>query len=640
MLNNYNITTKIIAAMVFIIIGMSIISISSYLGFKKIGEEIEEIAEYQIPISTLIIEVEKDILEEEILTLRFIIAAKDILSEQFKLIEKHVLKLEKETEEMITKAKNEVYKAVNHNVDEETKGNYKYFLKELIILEKEQLIYKEMLIKLDTDVKLPNYKNLQEDTIKLQKQLEKMRKSIIKLVHKLENFLITSTKNTEDDEREALLTIEIISIIVLIISTIISIILSKFIKNSIKNFQEGLLDFFKYLNNETETVHFLDESKNDEIGDMSKIINKNIESIEKCFEEDKKVIQDTVVVLSSFEKGDLTKRVKAVTSNKSLSNLTNLLNNMAQKLEENIENILNVLSEYENERYINEVDINGLKEHFLKLANGINSLGSSISNSLIEGREDAYKLQNSSSHLKNNMNDLSQSSLNAATSLEETAAALEEITRTMSSNTNNIAKMNEYATQVSNTVKNGEILASDTMNAIDEINEQTEAIAEAITVIDQIAFQTNILSLNAAVEASTAGEAGKGFAVVAGEVRNLATRSAEAAKEIKALVENATIKANAGKDISKTMLNEYKNLNNDVKETVELIKNVDDASKEQQLGVEQVNDAVATLDRQTQQNSSIATEANSIADSTYQLSNKILENVNEKEFKGKNNKVN
>ena len=121
--------------------------------------------------------------------------------------------------------------------------------------------------------------------------------------------------------------------------------------------------------------------------------------------------------------------------------------------------------------------------------------------------------------------------------------------------------MSNLASQLQISSKNGEVLASKTTQAMDDIDAQVNSINDAITVIDQIAFQTNILSLNAAVEAATAGEAGKGFAVVAQEVRNLASRSAEAAKEIKKIVEMATAKANEGKAIANEMINGYTTLN-------------------------------------------------------------------------------
>jgi methyl-accepting chemotaxis protein len=171
---------------------------------------------------------------------------------------------------------------------------------------------------------------------------------------------------------------------------------------------------------------------------------------------------------------------------------------------------------------------------------------------------------------------------------------------------------------------------------MDEINTQVNLVNEAIGVIDNIAFQTNILSLNAAVEAATAGEAGKGFAVVAQEVRNLATRSAEAAKEIKAIVERATVKANEGKEIATNMIEGYKNLNSNISSTMNLISDIENASKEQLLGIEQINDAVNQLDQQTQQNAMVASQSHDIALSTDEIAKLIVQDANQKEFEGKN----
>ncbi|WP_412727992.1 methyl-accepting chemotaxis protein [Arcobacter sp. 15-2] len=175
-------------------------------------------------------------------------------------------------------------------------------------------------------------------------------------------------------------------------------------------------------------------------------------------------------------------------------------------------------------------------------------------------------------------------------------------------------------------------LANQTSQAMDSINEQVTAINEAITIIDQIAFQTNILSLNAAVEAATAGEAGKGFAVVAQEVRNLASRSAEAANQIKNLVENAATKANDGKNVSDKMIAGYELLNTNFSETIKLIKDVSSASKEQMTGIEQINDAVTMLDRVTQENAHEANSVALIAKDVSSLANDLVNDASNKKF--------
>jgi methyl-accepting chemotaxis protein len=192
--------------------------------------------------------------------------------------------------------------------------------------------------------------------------------------------------------------------------------------------------------------------------------------------------------------------------------------------------------------------------------------------------------------------------------------------------------MSNLANAVTVSATDGLNLAFKTTTAMDEINEKVSAINESITVIDQIAFQTNILSLNAAVEAATAGEAGKGFAVVAQEVRNLAARSAEAAKEIKHLVEEATQKANEGKVISAEMRDGYKILNDNISETIHIIDDVSRASREQMTGIEQINDAVNMLDRVTQENASEANNIKSIADSVSLLANNLLTDAKSKKF--------
>ena len=368
---------------------------------------------------------------------------------------------------------------------------------------------------------------------------------------------------------------------------------------------------------------------------MSKVINENISTTKKSLQEDRALLSETINVLNSFEKGDLTQRINTKVSNPSLIKLEEVINNMAINLERNINNILKVLEDYRNYKYTNKVDNKDLKVHFLNLANGVNDLGDSITKMLVINKENGLDLFDYSNILLKNVERLSSSSLQAAASLEETSNSLDEITTKLTSNNLNVSKMSQYANEVTTSVKDGQNLASQTTSSMDEINSKVQAINEAITVIDQIAFQTNILSLNAAVEAATAGEAGKGFAVVAQEVRNLASRSAEAAKEIKALVEDATSKANAGKDIADKMIIGYEKLNDNIVKTMQIIDEVGIASKEQQSGIEQISSAVSQLDKQVQENAQVASKTQEIASKTQNIANNVVNDANNKEFIGK-----
>ena len=473
----------------------------------------------------------------------------------------------------------------------------------------------------------------------LYETIEPVSNNIAQLMeHQLKVAAEINNQANEDYDSTVIQTI-ITIVIAFILLIFISFLIISDMTNKITNFKNGLLGFFAYLNRESINSELLEDKSKDEFGEMAKVVNQNILRTQKGIEEDRKLINETIAVLGEFEQGDLCQRLNLDVENPALAELKRVINNMGTVLETNIDNILKVLEQYSNYNYLNKIDQKSLKEHLLKLANGVNTLGDSITNMLVQNKSNGLTLEQSSSLLLANVDKLNLSSNEAAASLEETAAALEEITSNIRNNTENIAKMAKSSNEITKASSDGEKLANKTTLAMDEINTQVNLVNDAISVIDQIAFQTNILSLNAAVEAATAGEAGKGFAVVAQEVRNLASRSAEAAKEIKSIVEEATKKANEGKEIANEMIQGYKSLNDSINSTINLISDVEMSSKEQLSGIEQINDAVNQLDQQTQQNAAISTQTNDIAITSDKIAKLIVEDANKKEFHGKNDIV-
>ncbi len=297
---------------------------------------------------------------------------------------------------------------------------------------------------------------------------------------------------------------------------------------------------------------------------------------------------------------------------------------MILSTKETLDKINETLRNYSESKFDYKIEDDGIYGNLGSLTAGIKLVGNNTSEILAMVMNTGNALNQSTQTLSSASNNLSGSSNQQAASLEETAAALEEITSTIQANTQATVRMSQLASNVTSSAKNGQELANKTAISMDEINKEVSSINVAIEVIDQIAFQTNILSLNAAVEAATAGEAGKGFAVVAQEVRNLANRSAQAAKEIKHIVENASKKAKEGKDISDDMIEGYKELNENISNTIITIDEVANASKEQERGIVQINDAINMLDQATQKNAQVADEISIMARNIASMSNSLV----------------
>ena len=460
-----------------------------------------------------------------------------------------------------------------------------------------------------------------------------------KTIHKAETLLSTlakEIKNTTSQKIENMIQFSLIisALLILILITFILLIIRS-ITSSLVSFQDGFLNFFKYINKESKHIELLEENSEDELGKMTKLLNKNILKTKQLMEEDEILIEEVKKVVSLVKDGKLLQEIKASTSNDSLDELKTSLNDMLETISNNVADDVNEIQKAL-EKFHNLDFSYRITSSKGAMVDSLNSLAETISEMLRQNKTTGLRLEISSNELLKNVKNLSKSSNEAAASLEETAAAIEDISSVMSDTTSDVSQMTSNANKLNTSVKEGEDFAKQTTLAMDDINKEVESINEAIGVIDQIAFQTNILSLNAAVEAATAGEAGKGFAVVAQEVRNLASRSAQAAKEIKDLVEHATTKANTGKEIANKMIAGYAGLNKNIENTLSLINKIETASSMQQNSIHQISNSINLLDKQTQENANVASITQDIALGTQDIALVIVKNANEKEFTGKN----
>jgi methyl-accepting chemotaxis protein len=426
----------------------------------------------------------------------------------------------------------------------------------------------------------------------------------------------------------AIITINIIFAIVTTYLTIYSI--NRIVGGieRLKRYIDNLMNFAFFRTNRIKKAEYI---KNDDIGFILKELNSYVDKFDVMRKKDMHVLGEVVIALNKVSQGIYTSKIHADSDNFMISTLKRIVNEMLETTNQNMEELVDIMDKYTNQDYRDQMNINPiLKGKMLITMQQINKLGKELNNSAKHNLENGTQLEKNSTNMHKSVENLSIRANQQAASLEETAAALEEITSITKNNNLNAIKMAELSKTVKDSVTLGEKLAFQTASAMDEINQKVQAINEAISVIDQIAFQTNILSLNAAVEAATAGEAGRGFAVVAGEVRNLATRSTQAAQEIKNLVENASLRTNEGKKISDEMSNGYNNLNQLISQTINIIQDVSVASNEQLSGIEQINHAVSTLDKVTQENANEANNVAKFADETLLMARVLVNDAKSK----------
>ncbi len=436
--------------------------------------------------------------------------------------------------------------------------------------------------------------------IKKQKELDQ----------KIKKYTLNIEKETEDKTP---------IFIILFVNILINLALYLFSNRIVYNLnkmKKGLNSFFGYLQRKDTNLEKISVKGNDEFYDIAEEINTNIKKIEQNLQHDQATVQEVALIADSASSGDFSQRIELNAHNPEINELKRTLNILFDHMQNNLKKVVDVLNKYEQKDFDAKISISANGE-LKELIFGVNNLGQALkkSNDKIENtlKSKSLLLNNSANQLQGSMKRLFEFMNLEKSNSSKVSAQMQDINEKIQGTVSKAKTMSEYAQETTTMAQSGAQLAQKTFISMEEINASTQEINEAISAIDAIAFQTNILSLNAAVEAATAGEAGKGFAVVAQEVRNLASKSAEAAQSIKELVENTQLKTTEGMAISEDMKKNFVDVNNKIDETYHLIKSVaQEASQEEEM-VEEINKLMQEIKVLSEQNSDVSKTTGNIS---------------------------
>ena len=405
---------------------------------------------------------------------------------------------------------------------------------------------------------------------KISVTIDAMRELELKLLDNMQK----DARRIKGDANTELIISSIVIAICILLMLLVSTLIGKNLISGIDQTKNGLVRFFDFLNYKSNKAEFLDRSGSDEIGQMSALINENIKQIEANLSEQNNFIKEANTFVNQIGKGNYVAQLNADTSNPALSQLKQTFKDLQIALKhaiaENGDDVLNLLESFKKQDFTKRLEDDG------KMAVGINALGEEIAKMLRANLDQAHVLEEKAESLSRSMKELTQGANIQASSLQESAAAVEQMS----------SSMNAISQKTSDVIR------------------QSDEIKNIITIIRDIADQTNLLALNAAIEAARAGEHGRGFAVVADEVRKLAERTQKSLTEIEA---NTNVLAQSINEMSESI-------------------------KEQSEGINMINQSVAQIDTLTKENVVIVNKANEVTSDVDDMAKAIVNEVRKSKF--------
>ncbi len=452
----------------------------------------------------------------------------------------------------------------------------------------------------------------------------------LKSIYNEINRQLAHNQKLRDESNEAIDIVHeniVMFVIILIVNIILNLLLYIFFRGIIDNISKldkGMGEFFDYILRKTDSVAKIEIEDNGEFQKISKDINNHIELIKIGLQKDQATVSEIGVITDKLETGDFSQLVKSEPDNPQIKDLKLNINKFLISVQGTLQTILNTLDDYQDNHFDSRVNIHMTGELKI-LVDGVNSLGNALEQSsekIVESlTSKSHQLQKSSKDLQDSVGELTIFMDKSNKNNKLVTKQIDDISETISDTVEKTKMMTDIASDSTELAKIGGQLADDTLEAMSDISSSTEAIEDAISIIDSISFQTNILSLNAAVEAATAGEAGKGFAVVAQEVRNLASKSAEAAKEIKELVEQTHHKTKEGIAISKNMKENFSKVYSQIAGTSTMVASVAKNANKELEKSNDIQELIEHLRKMSESNkivmnntTQITNELNSIAD--------------------------